>query len=42
MKKDVTLETIEDNFLAFHPVNFEKKLNNFLNKKIIERPLFLY
>ncbi len=33
MKKDVTLETIEDNFLAFHPVNFEKKVSEFLNQK---------
>lgn len=27
MKKDVTLETIEDNFLAFHPKDFKKKVN---------------
>lgn len=33
MKKDITLETIEDNFLAFHPINFEKRINNFLNRK---------
>lgn len=33
MKKDVTLEIIKDNFLAFHPVNFEKKVSKFLNKK---------
>lgn len=33
MKKDITIETIEDNFLAFHPINFEKRVNKFLNKK---------
>lgn len=31
MKKDVTLETIEDNFLAFHPIDFKKKVNNFFD-----------
>lgn len=33
MKKDVTLETIEDNLLAFHPIDFNKKVNNFLKTK---------
>lgn len=33
MKKDVTLETVEDNFLAFHPINFEKKVNKLLEQK---------
>ncbi|MEK7551617.1 MAG: hypothetical protein AAB532_03375 [Patescibacteria group bacterium] len=31
MKKDVTLETIEDNFLAFHPIDFKKKVNKFFD-----------
>ncbi len=31
MKKDVTLETIENNFLAFHPIDFEKKVSRFFD-----------
>ncbi|MBI2026141.1 MAG: hypothetical protein HYT06_02050 [Candidatus Levybacteria bacterium] len=32
MKNDVTIETVEDNFLAFHPQNTEKKVNVFLKR----------
>lgn len=31
MKKDITQETIEDNFLAFHPIDFKKKVNKFFD-----------
>lgn len=31
MKKDVTQETIEDNFLAFHPIDFKKKVSRFFD-----------
>lgn len=34
MKKDITTEQISDDFLAFHPINYEKKTLSILNQRI--------